>query len=291
MQPVYAIMITGKDVFHEQLAKLSVESFSKQSYPNKHLVVINDGKYSMDRALAAIKSHTEASIADGTEVRMQHTASTFLGELRNAGIRKVPMNHIWAQWDDDDWHHPEFLTIASNAIRLSGLTALTLQNQVYYVVADNSSVVRHKSSGIAGTIVTRRDTTTPEYSNMPRYEDSVFVSELEDRGQVVFLENAIAPHLYLRFSLKFGASQGSGQLHWWNSWRLPAPSATYLAETLQGYRSLFAQLRSTPTPMHRVVMYKMRREWLVPFLVMLLMATPALLYLYPRARLYRLRAS
>mgnify|MGYP001248267730 CR=1 FL=1 len=34
-----------------------------------------------------------------------------LGTLRNIALQFVPPNAIWTTWDDDDWRHPNYISI------------------------------------------------------------------------------------------------------------------------------------------------------------------------------------
>lgn len=83
-EKIYAIMITGKDAYHYSLAKLSICSFLEQTYPNKYLIIINDGSYSL-------KGFEKKNLIK--EVRLEDKYP--LGTLRNVGLQQIPENAVW----------------------------------------------------------------------------------------------------------------------------------------------------------------------------------------------------
>ena len=50
---VYAVMVTGRDESRLALASVSIESFFRQTFSRRHLLIINDGRQSIDRFLMA----------------------------------------------------------------------------------------------------------------------------------------------------------------------------------------------------------------------------------------------
>ena len=81
-------------------ARLAVECFQRQSYPNREMVIIDDGP--TDDLADYV-----AGLAD-ERIRMVRLASTdkTLGELRNTAVANAH-GELVCQWDDDDLSDPD----------------------------------------------------------------------------------------------------------------------------------------------------------------------------------------
>ena len=100
MEKITAVMVTGKDAEHESFARLSVKSFLDQTYPNKKLLIINDGEYSL----------SDLNCDEIEEIRLDNSDRKLrLGGLRNYAFNYLSEDDIWTQWDDDDYRHPKQL--------------------------------------------------------------------------------------------------------------------------------------------------------------------------------------
>ena len=98
--PIYAIMITGKDITRYQLALLSIQNFMEQTYPEKYMIIVNHGKKSL------LQEHTK--LPNIMEVMISKENLT-LGELRNFALQFVGIDSYWTTWDDDDWRNQGYL--------------------------------------------------------------------------------------------------------------------------------------------------------------------------------------
>ena len=156
-EPIYAFMITGKDPVRLPLAQMAVNSFAQQSYPNKKLVIVDDGGFEFD-----------LDGLDAEHVRVERGMT--LGELRNVSLDAVPDGAVWVQWDDDDWRDPT--CIAEQYDQLGDAGAVVLKNQIQFLVRAGRSWVVTRKSGIEGTIMARKNHV--RYPPMKRSEDSVF---------------------------------------------------------------------------------------------------------------------
>lgn len=92
-QMVSALMLTGKCPEREPLARMALHCFTSQTWPNKQLVIINHGDYTLANGDPRIK-----------EIKVSREGLT-LGDLRNLSIDNADGEWL-IQWDDDDWHHP-----------------------------------------------------------------------------------------------------------------------------------------------------------------------------------------
>jgi glycosyltransferase involved in cell wall biosynthesis len=183
-EKIYAVMITGKDEFHKFLAERSVQAFLAQTYPNKHLIIVNDGNYSLGDINKELI----------TEIKLDK--KYVLGMLRNISWNQIPEGGLYFQWDDDDWHHPDLMKKQYEYMKKNSADACILLSQVMYCFRINAAWVSSRKSGIEGTVICRKkgDILYPE---MARSEDSVFLNEYKKKYKLVKWDNPA--HYYLRF--------------------------------------------------------------------------------------------
>jgi len=96
-----------------EFLKLSLQSFTSQDYPNRELIIVDDGR---DRV---------ADLAQGTPlvryVHVKRVAS--IGEKRNLAC-SMARGQIIAHWDDDDWYAPSRIRVQVEPL-LRGAADLT----------------------------------------------------------------------------------------------------------------------------------------------------------------------
>lgn len=221
-ETIYAIMVTGKDQFHEELARQAMKSFREQTYPNKHLIIINDGDYELGSAV------------DITEVKFSQ--KHVLGELRNIALSYIPLNALWAQWDDDDWHHPEFLEKQYIELIKSRADGICCLRQVQYAFQINAAWIYSRL--IEGTIMCRKKEGV-YYPKSKMREDTIFLENYEMRYKVAYWDNPA--YFYIRFIHGHNT---------WNDrhfrlqnrkrdfWDLNEKESTYLEAVLENYSNI-----------------------------------------------------
>jgi len=97
-------MITGKTKKRQSFAKIAVKNFIQQTYSNKHLIIINEGDYSV------IGGNEQNKYSNIIEIPIDKKGLKLtLGDLRNISLEMVPLGAIWTTWDDDDWRHDNYL--------------------------------------------------------------------------------------------------------------------------------------------------------------------------------------
>lgn len=213
-------MITGKDEFHKELAIASIESFKRQTYPNKKLIIINDGGYSLN-------SYLDKRM---TECRLYKKHK--LGTLRNYALLLVPKNALWIQWDDDDYHHPLAMEAQYNILKEKGVDLVLLKNQVRYYFPKNHGHIASCKNGHAGTPLARKKTVT--YPQTAKGEDYFFFKQFARNYSTYVWDNPA--HLYLRFyhgHNTWGAGHFSLSSREENTWLLPEKEQEFLSEVLQ----------------------------------------------------------
>jgi glycosyltransferase involved in cell wall biosynthesis/GT2 family glycosyltransferase len=94
--PLVSCIMPTRD--RRALVSLALKLFAQQDYPNRELVIVDDG----DDAIADL-----AADVPGVEyVRL--TARTSIGAKRNIACRRA-RGDLVAHWDDDDWYGPDRL--------------------------------------------------------------------------------------------------------------------------------------------------------------------------------------
>lgn len=121
---ITCIMITGGDPAREKYVKLSIQNFREQSHKDKHLVIINHGPESMSSDIMMMYNVTEINI--------DKTKNTTLGDLRNLAFEYVPYNGLFCVWDDDDYRSPDFLKIMYRAMRSNAASAVCFTRRLEY---------------------------------------------------------------------------------------------------------------------------------------------------------------
>lgn len=183
-EKIYGVMITGKDDFHKSLAEKSIQSFLQQTYPNKHLIIVNDGNYSL--------GHLNKEVITEIKLDKKHV----LGELRNIGIKQIPENGMYLQWDDDDWHHPDLMAKQYKYIKTHSADGCILMSQVRYCFKTNAAWTTSRKSGIEGTIMCRRKEGIL-YPEDAKGEDSIFLKDYKKKYKLIKWDNP--EFYYLRF--------------------------------------------------------------------------------------------
>ncbi len=173
-------------------AQRAIACFAAQTYPNKELVVLDNGAVPMQNLL----SH----LPDG-DVVYRHVAreeGTFIGALRNLSLDMARGDYVAAQWDDDDWSHPERLA-RQIAVLENGFDACTLPGTLMHV--DEPGFFLHPfvgllPEGVPPTIVHRRDGAI-RYPNLRRTSDTTYLGQWRTRRYAILPRGT--EHLYVRY--------------------------------------------------------------------------------------------
>lgn len=225
-EPIYALMLTGKDVNRARFAENSVVSFLAQSYVNRILVIVNDGVQSFD----------SLGVPRERLIVIQAPRSMLVGDLRNLGLNAIPEGAVWVQWDDDDWHHPHFIEMLHRKMTDKGYRAATIRAQVKVDLRKNAAWIHQLPpgyAGFAGTVMARQNP-AHRYPSRQFGEDSVFWAALLSAGNAGAVD--LPPECYLRFIHDTNASShltGNTMLH--NKWNVPVHISRYLLEVLPRY--------------------------------------------------------
>ncbi len=163
---VTCIMITAN---RGHLVHRSAQCFASQSYPNKELLVIDDGNEDLEPILARYAP------GQFRYIKIQKKDGQNLGYLRNLGLDEAKGDYI-AQWDDDDWYHPDRLALQLSVLE-GGSDACCLQGTLMHLNVEpylEHPYVGILPNGVPGTIV-HRNNPEARYPLEPRGEDTTFL--------------------------------------------------------------------------------------------------------------------
>lgn len=122
----------------EKYIPFATTYFLDQDYPNKELIIIDDG--------AAAVAHL---IPDDPQITYYYTDPIgSIGLKRNYACEKAN-GQIIAHWDDDDWHSPQWLSAIAYYLCTSKADLCGIQDvQYYYTIKDLFFTVRRQYQGM-----------------------------------------------------------------------------------------------------------------------------------------------
>lgn len=120
---VSCIMPTGN---RRRFLEQSLKYFARQTYPNRELVIIDDG------------NELATDIAVGPNIFYTATARVHtVGAKRNHACEMARGKYI-CHWDDDDWQHPDRLRLQVEALEKGGAEVSGSSHRVlYYDIRDH----------------------------------------------------------------------------------------------------------------------------------------------------------
>ncbi len=222
---IYAMMVTGKSSERAALAQASLKSFVLQRYPNRALVLVNDGDFDLD--LSELPSDRVTSI--------RPTGRRTLGELRNLGLEAVPEDALWTYWDDDDWRHPRLLEVQRQVLAKLEVQACLLTQQIKYDLRNDVAYVDSHPGGFAGTLLAFKHANW-RFPHDAAGEDSAYCDQLKREWRWFPWVNP--PHFMIRFF--HGANTWDAEHFGLNdrvpgNWDLQPKGVRYLRSVLPEY--------------------------------------------------------
>ena len=173
-----------------EFVSLAIDRFNEQDYPNKELVVLDDGS----RSVAALVEGRE-----GVRYHRVEPSGMTIGEKRNLGC-ELARGEIVCTWDDDDWYSPErvrcqALPIFYGEADMTGLRCdhlVCLPSAEVWAVTDGLHRQMFESDVAGGTITFHR--AVLERARFPHInlaEDAALIRTARARG---FRLKRIADH-------------------------------------------------------------------------------------------------
>jgi len=153
----------------------AVACFQRQSHPDRELIVVNDADDGTKEYVASLRDEKIVYVRPDRD-------DLPLGELRNIALAHARGAYV-AQWDDDDWHHPD--RIATQVTKLEEAAAdICVLERWTLAWPDRNLFLLSKRRPWEGTMVARKKD-LPAYASVTHGEDSVFVEACRKRGQKV----------------------------------------------------------------------------------------------------------
>jgi len=142
----------------------AVRYFDRQDYPNRELVIVEDGDGTLATALPQDPRIRHVRAPDGAS----------LGEKLNLAC-ELARGAIIAHWDDDDWHHPTRLRTqvqplllgTADIVALTSITFLDLERWKFWSCTPDLYARLCAQGVCGGTLVYRRDI----WEHLARYPD------------------------------------------------------------------------------------------------------------------------
>ena len=168
-------------------ARLAIDCFCNQTYPNRELVIVS----------ATVDSEVKALVAQLRDPRIRMIEAPdaqTVGALRNAAIAEAEGDLI-SIWDDDDLSHADRLWWQSTGLDQVDGDACFLSNVILWWPARTRLAIS-STRRWEGTMLAKRRF-LPSYPDMDRGEDSILVDRLKVSAVTVRLERPMA-YCYVR---------------------------------------------------------------------------------------------
>jgi hypothetical protein len=177
-------MVTGKNEDRYKFVEIALANFKQQTYPNKHLIIINHGQ----------KSLNEIQNQNITVIPFDKAHMT-LGDMRNFSLEMVPINSLWTIWDDDDWRHKRYLELLVKALLDNKADAVFFKNRLDFNI--NTGYVYRSTFEKGMPFVLCKKFEVIRYLSKDSLEDIRLYNDLElHNKKIVLLDND--PRWYVR---------------------------------------------------------------------------------------------
>jgi glycosyltransferase involved in cell wall biosynthesis len=174
-QPKVSCLVVTAD--RGRFLKRALLSYRAQTYPRKELVVVDDGREALDDLLADLPA------GEVRYVRLEKGPGNTLGRLRNLSL-DAATGDLMTQWDDDDWYHPDRLSLQVAALE-EGKDSSVLTSALFHL--DTPGYFQHPfrglfRAGVPGSLLLRKDPLL-RYPELSRGEDTAFLRSWRKRPQ------------------------------------------------------------------------------------------------------------
>lgn len=187
----------------KDLLRRSLHSYKKQTYPNKEIVVVDNGHESSAELL------TDFDSDEVNYIRIEPSPDNILGELRNISLDNATGDFLVC-WDDDDWFHPKRIEMQLNTLR-QGYDACCLKGNLFHIDIPeflNNPYVGSLPDGSPSSIMHRKNNDI-RYPSLQRGEDTVYLNKWRKKKRYKQLDLSYS-YLFIRV---FHGSNVSGKKH------------------------------------------------------------------------------
>ena len=189
-EPIYCVMITGKNDSRQYFAELAIKNFKLQSYPNKKLVIINESE--------PLNVHDD-NIFEKVITSKQRESLT-LGDMRNMAFEYIPEDAIWTTWDDDDWRSNDYLQYLFDELKHFDYVFFT--KRVEHNINTSFTWIMELKSGFV--IMFGRKREFAKYDSKEYNEDIMLKKTISKHLKSNVIDND--PMIYIRFTHKDNTS-------------------------------------------------------------------------------------
>ena len=199
MEKISCLMVSRPRAARLPLVRKSLESYARQIYPHRELVVVIDIRASAEEQ-AGLREAIEAIVPANVRIICPEQELT-LGALRNISTAEAA-GEVLCQWDDDDIHHPDRLSVQYDRMRESGcgvsylVDAMLLnhrERKMYWTNWAQAPTGAHPGTLMCDADLVARYPETGPLAQLS--EDVTLLEELERRGPIHRL--AGVPHFYV----------------------------------------------------------------------------------------------
>jgi glycosyltransferase involved in cell wall biosynthesis len=173
------------------LARRAVACFHAQTWPNKELIVVDDGEEDYAPVLAPYQRDHRILYH-----RLPPDPNRTLGAARNISLDLASGDYC-AQWDDDEWYHPE--RIQNQMARIAaGAEAVVLTYTLMHLDTPDFAAHpyrAHLRGGTPGTVLHKKSAV--RYPELRKNEDAVYLARLAETARVAALDRS-GSHLFIR---------------------------------------------------------------------------------------------
>lgn len=195
---VSCLMVTSYAPERREFLARSLESYCRQTYPNRELVVVPDCAPNEQQELA----QALADLGRADTFVSQAVEGQSLGALRNLSLERAT-GALVCQWDDDDLYHPRRVEVQAQPLRDGAAQASILGRHFNYFQQERRMLLIDWRGalfkGHPGTLMMRRDLGLRYPVSGPfsrRSEDSSLFQQLLRRRVAVAVIDT-APELYV----------------------------------------------------------------------------------------------
>lgn len=172
-----------------RLCRRAVRCYRRQTYPNRELVVVEDGRQDLSPVLETVSED------ELTHIQLPSEEDHVLGRLRNVAL-KAATGKFRAQWDDDDWYHPKRIEKQVQVLQ-EGYDACCLRGTLMHVDSPKYAdrpYIGYLQDGVPGTIMHRPDPDI-RYPKMHREEDTAYLNKWKNKRYTTITYET---HLFIR---------------------------------------------------------------------------------------------
>ena len=146
---------------HPVIVKTAIECFNNQTYLNKELILVADEDSPYIEDLVKLTNET---------IKLFYVPKGLpIGAIRNVSVSHAKGEYI-AQWDDDNIHHKDRLTLQYNSIKENSKQACFLRRVLINDIVSGDKGISSVGRGTESTIVALK-------KELPRYDDKARIAE------------------------------------------------------------------------------------------------------------------